>query len=437
MIDLFAGCGGLSLGLEMAGFTPYFVNELNKDALATYLINRTHSIGGRKFNEIDDLHVQDVNELKGQRLDKLKSDLKNLGLITGKNSDLDLLVGGPPCQGYSGIGIRRSYSVDRASITSNRLYQRMAFLIEALRPKIFLFENVRGLLTSRWTSEGRTGEIWSDVFSEFVSLANISGYFVRWSLVHAKNYGVPQNRPRVLMVGIRSDIAKIASVDFTKIDYLVESLKGTAVAAGFLPNHGKFAAPDIIDLFSDLVDPEIENILRSQNFPNRFETLSYQSDPKTAAQMILRGFGSKKSDLVRDQQYSRHKKKIVDKFSAMLNSGGLIPEEFRTKKFAQRLLPPRWNNFGPYITTTSLPDDYVHYCQPRSLTVREWARLQTFPDWYQFTGKRTTGGLRRAGNPREGLFDREVPRYTQIGNAVPVWLAEAIGIHFKKILSAA
>jgi DNA (cytosine-5)-methyltransferase 1 len=84
-----------------------------------------------------------------------------------------------------------------------------------------------------------------------------------------------------------------------------------------------------------------------------------------------------------------------------------------------------------------MPDDYVHYSQPRILTVREWARLQLFPDWYRFTGKRTTGGLRRAGNPREGIFDREVPKYTQIGNAVPVELAERVGLHLKQVLDIA
>jgi len=84
-----------------------------------------------------------------------------------------------------------------------------------------------------------------------------------------------------------------------------------------------------------------------------------------------------------------------------------------------------------------MPDDYVHFSQPRTLTVREWARLQLFPDWYRFMGKRTTGGIRRAGNPREGIFDREVPKYTQIGNAVPVGLAERVGKHFKVILEDA
>ena len=98
------------------------------------------------------------------------------------------------------------------------------------------------------------------------------------------------------------------------------------------------------------------------------------------------------------------------------------------------MLPKKWGNKGPTITACSLPDDFVHYGQARSLTVREWARLQTFPDWYQFSGKRTTGGLRRAGNPRESIFEREVPKYTQIGNAVPVKLAFEIGSHLRKIL---
>ena len=118
----------------------------------------------------------------------------------------------------------------------------------------------------------------------------------------------------------------------------------------------------------------------------------------------------------------------------MIENDGVIPEHLKTKKFAQRLLPKKWGNKGPTITATSLPDDFVHFSQARSLTVREWARLQTFPDWYKFAGKRTTGGIRRAGNPRESIFDREVPKYTQIGNAVPVKLAYEIGMRFSEIL---
>ena len=118
----------------------------------------------------------------------------------------------------------------------------------------------------------------------------------------------------------------------------------------------------------------------------------------------------------------------------MIANDGKIPDHLKTKKFAQRLLLKRWGAKGPSITATSLPDDFVHYSQARAPTVREWARLQTFPDWYQFSGKRTTGGIRRAGNPQESIFDREVPKYTQIGNAVPVKLAYEIGKNFSSIL---
>jgi DNA (cytosine-5)-methyltransferase 1 len=128
---------------------------------------------------------------------------------------------------------------------------------------------------------------------------------------------------------------------------------------------------------------------------------------------------------------------VVDKFGHMLANDGEIPEQYKTLKFSQRVLREHWGNGEPNITATSLPDDYVHYCQPRVLTVREWARLQLFPDWYRFAGKRTTGGIRRAGNPLKGIFDREVPKYTQIGNAVPVGLAQKVGEHFRGILDQA
>jgi len=119
----------------------------------------------------------------------------------------------------------------------------------------------------------------------------------------------------------------------------------------------------------------------------------------------------------------------------MIENNGEIPAAMRTKKFAQRVLPKTWPDNGPNITACSLPEDYVHYCQPRGPTVREWARIQTFPDWYIFTGSRTTGGRRRAGDPSLGIWTRDVPRYTQIGNAVPVLLAQKVGEHLVKLLN--
>lgn len=439
MIDLFAGCGGLSTGFENAGFTPVFVNELDDNARASYLANRHHRLGGLAFSENPDLHTKDAQTLKGKRLEKLVSDVSaipELGLHfdkgaseqAGSGSTLDVLAGGPPCQGFSGIGIRRSYAVDKKELPSNRLYARMAEIIRRIRPRIFLFENVRGLLNSRWT---RTGDdyIFPDVKAEFRS---IPGYEVRWSLVYAKDYGVPQNRPRVLLVGIRKDV--LASCDFL----LPEADPEDAVKCGFLPAGEKGSYPDLIDLLGDLIDPSITSRLISGDYgKGTFATTAYPQLPQTSIQKWLRktppGYHKPKI-LLTEQEYSKHKPDVVTKFAHMIANNGEIPAHFQTKKFSQRVLRARWGNKEPNITATSLPDDYVHFSQPRILTVREWARVQLFPDWYQFVGKRTTGGIRRAGNPLEKNFEREVPKYTQIGNAVPVGLAQRVGSHFKSIL---
>lgn len=441
MVDLFAGCGGLSMGFENAQFTPVFVNELDKDAIQTYLKNRHHELGGEKFAENADLRCNDAHELQGERLEQLVSDLSSLTEAdfrfdtvkaeSGGGSTLDVLAGGPPCQGYSGIGIRRSYVVDRKEIPSNRLYGRMAEIIRRLRPRIFLFENVKGLLNAKWTREG--GEpIWPDVKAEF---RKIPGYEVRWSLVYAKDYGVPQNRPRVLLVGIRKDIlAACPSLD-PKAD------TEDAVKCGFLPAGQVGTFPHLRDLLGDLVDHGVADTLRSGKFaPGTFETTSYPRPARTAIQKHLRTpppWDPNGRVRLTEQEYSKHKWSVVDKFDHMLANDGEIPEHYKTRKFSQRVLREHWGNGEPNITATSLPDDYVHYCQPRILTVREWARLQLFPDWYRFAGKRTTGGIRRAGNPLEGIFDREVPKYTQIGNAVPVGLAQKVGQHFRGILDLA
>ena len=184
------------------------------------------------------------------------------------------------------------------------------------------------------------------------------------------------------------------------------------------------------ELLSDLIDKKYEDWLVTEK---------YLSEPKNEIQSKLRTKKGKnsyysKGDKLTEQEYSNHSDTIKAKFAVMIENKGEIPSEMKTKKFAQRLVPRKWGPSGPNITATSLPDDYVHFSQPRSFTVREWARFQTFPDWYEFKGKRTTGGIRRAGNPREGIFDRELPKYTQIGNAVPVKLAYEIGKHLTKVI---
>ena len=409
-IDLFAGCGGLSLGLEQAGFTPIYVNELNKDALATYLYNRKENknIHDPKFSSQDILGLTDTSG----NLQKLQTEIKKTyGLNKG---DLDLIVGGPPCQGFSGIGHRRNYGVERRRLPYNFLYKKMIKVIDFFQPKIFLFENVKGLISAKWTKNGKKGEVLKDVQKSFLQLDN---YFRDTAILHSKDYGVPQNRPRIFIIGIRKDLNFIPMLN--------------KVASGLLPEKDINQYPDAEDLLNDLLD---------KNYSKTLKTEKYLINPKNNIQKKLRTKKNKttffkKGDWLQEQDYSKHSDKIVQKFIFMIKNNSLIPKGMQTKKFSQKVIPGKWNRKrGPNITATSLPDDYVHYKQPRILTVREWARLQMFPDWYVFKGKRTTGGKRRAGNPKDNIWDRDVPKYTQIGNAVPVELSRRIGENFKSLL---
>ena len=210
-IDLFAGCGGLSLGLEQAGFAPILVNELSDEARSSYLMNR-EELKHFQLGTVDDPKNpwiwKDVKALrkyinKNQKSFNLKVK-KEFGISIAKG-ELGMIVGGPPCQGFSGIGHRRSYAVDKKKIPSNHLYQDMLFLIERLKPKMFLFENVRGLLSARWYRDSPKGEIWKDIRTEYKKRLG-KDYHIGWHLVRASEYGVPQNRPRVLMVGVRKNI---------------------------------------------------------------------------------------------------------------------------------------------------------------------------------------------------------------------------------------
>lgn len=335
---------------------------------------------------------------------------KDYGILKG---ELDLVVGGPPCQGYSALGFRRTFKIDKKDIPSNYLFRDMINVIKHLTPKAFVFENVSSLMVGRWTKDGEQGEIWKTVHEEFIKFGKKYGYEIEFEVIKAKDYGVPQNRPRLIMIGIKDQYAP------EKVDGLP--------AKGFLPRPTN-DFPDPIDLLGDLVDPK---------YFGKKSTDVYAKDPLNRLQKSLRTRDNKtlmKGDTLLEQEYSKHSEKIIEKFQFMIDNDGKIPEHMMTKKFSQRVIPERWVN-GPNITATSLPDDYVHFSQPRTLTVREWARLQMFPDWYTFSGKRTTGGRQRAGDPSAGNWKRDTPKYTQIGNAVPVKLAEEIGKHLMSLIS--
>jgi len=471
-IDLFAGCGGLTRGLEWAGFECIAFNELAPDAADSFSANFPDAM------RLD-------GDIRTALSDKvIKSEIKPL--IESKGG-LDLLCGGPPCQGYSGIGHRRTHSIDRIEVPTNHLFKEMIRAIKSLKPEVFLFENVEGLLSGTWIDYRETntfvddlednknkytvkflkafaedlaipltkkkksdiiqeikeqypkmkqrkkGEIFRDVWEGFNS---IRGYSAQPTLIHAYSAGVPQNRPRVMIMGVRNSILKNAKIKPTPFEPKI--LKKNESYAPILRNNGglfgkwddeNVVAPDLIDVLSDL---------DTKHWNPR--TKLHRKKPASEFQRLMRSelSGDYRNQSLTDHEFSNHGPYTVEKFQFMIDNPGVkmkdLPSKMRTKKFSQKALPARWKD-EPTITVTSLPDDYVHYANPRSFSVREWARMQTFPDHHVFCGKRTTGGPRRAGIPSEGLWDREVPKYTQIGNAVPPLLGKAIGERITEIIS--
>ena len=404
-VDLFAGCGGLTRGLEDAGFHCLAFNEVNHDAASSFHLNFPEAV-----------------KLEGDIRTAVSNDVIDDQIIPlSEGNRIDLVCGGPPCQGFSGIGHRRSYDVEKADIPTNNLYREMIRVINHINPKAFLFENVQGILSSKWTKSGKNGEIFRDVWRAFSS---IEGYVVQPTLVHAYGFGVPQNRPRVLIMGICESIAKEKNLSAVEFD---PDLASTSYHlqlrnnGGLFPKYDQSTAPDIVDAISDLA------------YDDWVQGQPHRNPPETNFQARMRselGTDILNQELT-DHIVSNHSPKVRDRFQYMIDNNISnirdLPKEMRTKKFSQKVLPARWEGAPPSITCCSNSDDYIHYSMPRSLSVREWARLQTFPDHHVFCGPRTTGGVRRAGNPNEGDWDREVPKYTQIGNAVPPLLAKAIG----------
>lgn len=407
LVDLFAGCGGMSYGLERAGFGAIYVNELNPHAMDTYVRNQPAD------SLVRDPHLRsnDIFELTGddKRLSMLAEELREIA-----GGDVDLVAGGPPCQGFSGIGHRRSFDLEKESIPSNHLYREMAAVISAVQPKAFVFENVQGLLHARWTKVGRSGEIWDAVRSEFERVRFSQGgrYLVKAHLVHSKNFGVPQNRPRIILIGVRPDVAE-----------------SSGYRGDWLPDpEPSLRPPDPSELLGDLCE---------SGWTPGGATAHYPTDPLNEVQRELRtrrdGSVMGKGEAVTEQEFSRHSERVQERFS-LIRRGLPVPTEMQTRKFNQRPIPSEWPASGPSLTVASLPDDFVHYKENRAPTVREWARFQGFPDWYEFSGPRTTGGRRRAGDPDAGQWERDLPKFTQIGNAVPVALAHWLGVRLKAII---
>lgn len=323
IIDLFCGCGGLSYGFEKAGFEISLAIDNWKDAIDTYNHNHKDEIA-----KCIDIHKLDYEHLK-----------EFIGKIDG-------VIGGPPCQGYSTVGTRD------INDPRNHLYLEYCRIVEIIKPKFFVIENVRGLMTLAG------GMFKNDIINRFGKL----GYNVTYKLVNAADYGIPQNRERVFFIGIKDK----------EFVFPVEEAKKVSTE----------------EAISDLLNV-------TENFD---EIGKVESD----YQKLMR---SDKVKYVKNHDKTNHTQKTIDVIKQVPDGGNIkdLPEEYwNIRKYNKAF--ERMNSKLPSNTIDTGHRNYFHYKLNRIPTVRESARIQSFPDDFEFLGSKTS-------------------QYKQVGNAVPPLLS--------------
>ncbi|WP_299619181.1 DNA cytosine methyltransferase [uncultured Tenacibaculum sp.] len=394
-IDLFAGCGGLSLGLHNAGWRGSFAIEKSEDAFKTLEYNLIKKKKHFDWPSWLDQKNHDINQV-------LKNHSKNLIKLRGK---IDLVAGGPPCQGFSMAG-RRIENDSR-----NDLINSYVEFINLVKPKLIFFENVKGF-TQGFKKNNKKGKAYSIYVKE--ELERI-GYKVKGQLINFADYGIPQKRTRFILVGIDIEYVKSNSILNEETFFRkVESNKEE-----FLINKKLIVNPTLENAISDLLESNGQIESETPNFKE-----GVYGCIESEYQKYVRKY-KRKDSKVDSHRFAKHTDNVKNRFEIALNEK-LTSSEYRVrfnlKKSSTKILEAN----KPTPTITTLPDDYIHYCEPRIMTVREYARIQSFPDSYQFKGKYTTGGKRRT---------QEVPRYSQIGNAIPPLFGEQAGLVLKSILN--
>ena len=370
LVDLFAGCGGLGLGFHNAGYETILANELHPDPAETYVKNLLQKHPERML-------VGSISKVFSNK------NLRQLGI---DKKDITCVAGGPPCQGFSmaGAGI--------ADDPRNKLYKEYLRTVRFLKPKTVVFENVPGFAT-------RYGLGLREHLEK--SLRSM-GYEIASGVVSAMDYGVPQLRRRFICIGVRKSILKGRKLTLPPATYTESEINSKLTTRQVLGD----------------LDVYVER--GGYGSGSNFGPEPYLKSATSKFQKEMRAIsGTTKNGKTWNTLIPRHTKPVQErmrKYQLGATRESLKNTELATKKHSQRVLIA---DKPPQITVVSLPDDYIHYNTrlPRTLSVRECARLQTFPDHFVFYGKRTTGGLRRRV---------DVPQYTQVGNAIPPRLGYAI-----------
>lgn len=397
VLDLFSGAGGMAEGFLQAGFNIPFATDYSKEASQTY-VNRHTQLG---YLDLE-FFQGDIRELS------LNRNFNNFLMDT----NISVVVGGPPCQGFSLTG-KRSKNDER-----NTLFLEYLKLVKLSNPNYFVMENVEGILSYRL--DKITGLSQDEYIDELVpdiikAESEKLGYKVKFKLLNAKDYGVPQNRPRVIFIG-----HKAVKINNTLVSVVPEPQFPSPFSYRVSASE---AISDLRFLKMGEVRYEYDNRFRKTNYQEKLiRGITPKSDGKTLSALKLSNHAA-----------SRHKSSTIERFSKFKPGESidqllerLDPDDHK-KYFTKKYRCQKLHQHRVSPTVLTLPDDIIHYDSknPRILSVRELARLQSFDDSFEFLGKRTTGGDKRKF---------ETPQYTQVGNAVPPIFAYSIAKEIMKSL---
>lgn len=348
VLDLFSGAGGMSRGFLDAGYNVVLGVDFDDMALKTFKNNH----GAAEAMKLDLFNHDNIKHIEE--------------FLRQKNIEIDVLVGGPPCQGFSLAGPRN------VNDERNSLYTAMVKVAKKLKPKVVVLENVPGLLK---LYEGQGAK---RIIEDFTEL----GYKIKAEILYAPDFGIPQIRKRVFFVGIldSDEYFEYPKPLYTKDEYVTCE-----------------------EAISDL--PALEGILGD-------EIQEYEVQPLSEYQKLMR----KNSNLIYNHIGTLHEEKTV-KLISMVPEGKnykSLPEEYSSQfKYNEALT--RYHSKKPSLTINTGHRSHFHYKYNRIPTVRESARLQSFPDDFIFYGNKSQ-------------------QYRQVGNAVPPMLGYYIGLQLKQYL---
>jgi DNA (cytosine-5)-methyltransferase 1 len=407
VIDLFAGCGGLSLGLHYAGWQSLLAIE--RDPMAFETIEANFLREGAPYPTL--MEWPDGIPRRSQTIEEVLADPRRRGALSAASDDVVLLAGGPPCQGFSVGGIRDGKDA------RNKLVHAMLDAVDLVRAPLVLVENVEGI-ARRFRS--KPGIYTGSVADEVARALQGKGYDAAFTVIDASRFGVPQTRRRVLILGVSEEIDQgrglahglPAALEFIREDHLA--------SLGLPTDHPITVGEAIADLDGarKVVCPDSAG----------FEAGTYK--PARSAYAKLMRAGIPDAAIPDSHRFSKHGERIRKLYEDAHETQlpGRLPKAFLrawgTKKDKKVLLDPR----QPSSTITTHPDEFIHYARARNITVREMARLQSFPDDFVFRGRYTINGPRRR---------HDVARCSQVGNAVPPLLARAIGLALAELLDYA